>query len=63
MIKQKSLQFIYLNHSEICFTGFVVECFDFLTNTLFSNEFFLNLNGLSDNKVVPFTDNEYGSLI
>ena len=29
----------------------------------FYNNFFLNLNGLSDYKVVPFTKNENGSLV
>ena len=39
---------------------FVIGCFDFLTNTHCYNKFFANHNGLSDDKVVPFTKNEYG---
>ena len=31
--------------------------------THFYNKFFQNLNGLSDDKVVSFTKNEYGSLV
>ena len=42
---------------------FVINCFDFLPNTHFCNKFLLNLNGLSDDKVVSFTKNEYGSLV
>ena len=40
----------------------VIDCFDFLTNTRFYNNFFLNHNGLSDDKVRLFTKNEYSSL-
>ena len=29
----------------------------------FYNKYFLNRNGLSDDKVVSFTKNEYGSLV
>ena len=35
--------------------NFVIDCLGFLTNTHFYNEFFLNLNGLFDDKVVPLT--------
>ena len=42
---------------------FVIDCVDFHTNTHFYNKFFLNLNGLSYEKVVSFTKNEYGSLV
>ena len=42
---------------------FVIDCFDFLTNTHFYNMFVLNRNGLSDDKVSSFTKNEYGSLV
>ena len=31
---------------------FAIDCFDFLANT--HNKFFLNLDGLSDDKVVSF---------
>ena len=42
---------------------FVIDCFDFLTNTHFYNNFFLNPIGLSDDKVASFTKNEYHSLV
>ena len=42
--------------------NFVIDCFNFLTNSHVYNKFFLNLNGLSDDKVVSFTTKiEYGS--
>ena len=41
----------------------VIDCFNFLTNTHFYDEFLLNRNGLSDDKVVLFTKNEYGFLV
>ena len=49
------LRFVLLN--------FVVDYFNFLTNTHFYNKFFLNLNGLSDDKVVSFPKNEYCALV
>ena len=42
---------------------FVIDCFNFLTNTHFYNKFFLNRNVLFDDKVVSFRKNEYGSLV
>ena len=62
----KSYQFVYLNHTELCFTRFCYQfCyllsfigfvrFDFLANSHFYNKFFLNLNGLSDGQVASFT--------
>ena len=42
---------------------FVINSLNFLTDTHFYNKFFLNGNGLSDNKVVSFTKSEYGSLV
>ena len=43
--------------------NFVTHCFNFLTNTHFYNKFFLNRNGLSDEKVVSFNKSDYGSLV
>ena len=63
MIKQKSEQSVCLNCIELCFANFAIDCFDFLTNNHFYNKFFLNCNGLSYDKVVLFTKNEYGSLV
>ena len=41
----------------MCFVllDFVIDCFNFLTNNNFCNEFFLSLNKLSNDKVVSFT--------
>ena len=49
--------FFCLNHTEL------INCFDFLANSHFYNTFFLNLNGLSDEKVVSFAKNENGSSV
>ena len=43
--------------------NFVIDCFDFLTNTYFYNKSILNRSGLPDGKLVSFTKNEYGSLV
>ena len=45
------------------FLDFVIHCFNFLTNSHFYNKLFLNLNGLSDDRVVFVTKNEYDSLV
>ena len=42
---------------------FVTDCFDFLPNTHFYNNVFLNRNRLSNDKVVSFTKNENVSLV
>ena len=51
------------NLSNLPVYNFVINCLDFLTNTHFYNKFFLNLNGLSDDKVVSIAKHEYGSLV
>ena len=49
---------------ELCFARFYFYyCFDFLVNSCFYNKFFLNRNGLSDDRVVSFTKNQYDSLV
>ena len=63
MIKQKSQQFLCLNCIELCFAQSCYDCFNFLTNTHVYNKFFLNGNALSEDKVVSFARNEYGSLV
>ena len=64
MIKQRNLSSLsILIVLSFVLLNFVIDCFDFLTNTHIYNKFFLNRNGLSDNKVVLFTKNEYGSLV
>ena len=50
-----------LNCIELFLLNFVIDCFNLLINTHFYNKFFLNCNGLSDDKVVLFTKNKYGS--
>ena len=62
MIKLKSWLFVYLVYVELCFAQFFfVNGFNFLTKSHFYYRFFLNLNELSDGKVVSFTKNENSS--
>ena len=42
---------------------FVIDCFNFLTNTNFYNKLFRNHDELSDGKNVLFIKNEYSSLV
>ena len=51
--------------SELSFVllDFVIDCFNFLTDTHCYNAFFLNRNGLSDDMVVLFLKNKYASLV
>ena len=61
MIKQKSYVFDCLNHIGLCFARFCYDYFNF--SLTFYKWFFLNLNGLSDDKVVLFTKNANGFLV
>ena len=54
---------VFLNHIELCFAWFWYQLFWFFWWQLFYNEFFLNINALSDDKIVSFTKNENGSLV
>ena len=56
---------VYLSKSNraLFFFGFIINCFDFLANSLFYNNFILNLNGLLDAKALSFTKNECRYLV
>ena len=56
-------QFVYLSPIELCFVRFCYRLFQFFTNSQFYKKFLLNRNALSNDKVVSFTKNEYGSLV
>ena len=53
---------VFLNCIELVLLDFVIDYFDFITNTHFYNKFFLNRKGLFDDKV-SLTKNEYSSLV
>ena len=63
MVKSKSYKFVCLNHIELSFARFCYQLFWFSYWQSLDYKFFLNINGLTDGKVVLLNKNKVGSLV